>query len=428
MLSRLRGLALDVSPLRESRDYRLLFAGQVVSNLGTQAALVALPFQIFVLSHSATLVGLLGAFELGPMILVSLLGGALSDRLDRRLLLAVAQTAVIAAAGALAVAAISGRPPVFVVLVLGGLLAGGSALDGVTRAAITPNVLGPQRLRTGLALNFGIYQVAGILGPALGGVLIATTSLGATYLVDGASCLAMLTAAMAIAPQPPLAADHPPMLSSIAEGLGFVRGNRALFGSFAIDLVAMTFGMPRALFAVLSLTVYHAGAAGTGALYAAVAAGATLAVLSSGWIRHVRRLGRIVIAAVLVWGAAIALAGLVRTIVPALVLLGLAGFADSVSAVCRSTINQTVTPDALRGRMSSVFSLVVTSGPRLGDIESGTVAGLTSALTSVTSGGLACIAGVGLIVLAFPQLAAYGTEEPALLASTSAPARPAQSS
>ncbi|HTX31463.1 MAG TPA: MFS transporter [Solirubrobacteraceae bacterium] len=409
MLKPLKRLALDISPVRESRDYRLLFIGQIVSNIGTQAALVALPYQIFVLTHSAVLVGLLGAFELGPMIVVSLLGGALADRLDRRMLLAIAQLAVITAAGALAAAALVGKPPVLLVLVLGGLLAGGAALDGVTRTAIIPNVLGPERLRTGLALNFGIYQVTGIIGPAIGGLLISATSVGVTYIVDAASCLAMLVAALAIAPQPPVQADHPPVLSSIAEGLRFVRSNRALAGSFAIDLVAMTFGMPRALFAVLSLTVYHAGAAGAGALYSAVAAGATLAVLTSGWIRHARRLGQIVIGAVLVWGAAIALVGLVDTIAPAIALLALAGFADSVSAVCRSTINQTVTPDELRGRMSAVFSLVVTSGPRLGDIESGTVAGLTSPRISVTSGGLACLVGVGLIMLAFPQLAAYGT-------------------
>jgi Transmembrane secretion effector len=419
MLTPLKRLALDVSPVRESRDYRLLFAGQIVSNIGTQAALVALPYQIFVLSHSAVLVGLLGAFELGPMIVVSLVGGALADRLDRRLLLAIAQLAVITAAGALAAAALTGKPPVILVLVLGGLLAGGAALDGVTRTAIIPNVLGPERLRTGLALNFGIYQVTGIIGPAIGGLLISVTSVGTTYLVDAASCLAMLAAALAIAPQPPIRADHPPVLSSIAEGLRFVRSNRALAGSFAIDLVAMTFGMPRALFAVLSLTVYHAGASGAGALYSAVAAGATLAVLTSGWIRHARRLGQIVIGAVLVWGAAIALVGLVDTIVPAIALLALAGFADSVSAVCRSTINQTVTPDELRGRMSAVFSLVVTSGPRLGDIESGTVAGLTSVRVSVTSGGLACLVGVGLIMLAFPQLAAYGTEAGPPLAAAS---------
>ncbi len=411
MLQLLKRIALDVSPVRESRDYRLLFAGQIVSNLGTQAALVALPFQIYVLSHSATLVGLLGAFELGPMIVVSLVGGALADRLDRRRVLALAQLGVIVAAGALAAAAFAGWPPVVLVLVLGGMLAGSSALDSVTRAAIIPNVLPAGRLRTGLALNFGIYQVTGIVGPAVGGLLIAATNVGTTYVVDGASCLAMLAAALAIAPQRPAPAEHPPVLSSIAEGLRFVHSNRALSGSFAIDLVAMTFGMPRALFAVLSLTVYHAGASGTGALYAAVAAGATLAVLTSGWIGHARRLGRIVIAAVVVWGAAIACAGLVRTIAPAIGLLAVAGFADSVSAVCRSAINQTVTPDALRGRMSAVFSLVVTSGPRLGDIESGTVAGLTSALTSVVSGGIACIVGVGLVMVAFPQLAAYGAEK-----------------
>jgi hypothetical protein len=176
---------------------------------------------------------------------------------------------------------------------------------------------------------------------------------------------------------------------------------------------------------VLSLTVYHAGASGTGALYSAVAAGATAAVLTSGWIRHARRLGQIVIGAVSVWGAAIALVGLVRAIVPAIVLLAVAGFADSVSAVCRSTINQTVTPDELRGRMSAVFSLVVTSGPRLGDIESGTVAGLTSALTSVISGGVACLVGVGVITLAFPQLAAYGRDPASSLATSDcAPAPP----
>ena len=141
MLQLLKRIALDVSPVRESRDYRLLFAGQVVSNLGTQAALVALPFQIYVLSHSATLVGLLGAFELGPMIVVSLVGGALADRLDRRRMLALAQLGVIGAAGALAAAAFAGGPPVVLVLVLGGLLAGSSALDSVTRAAIIPNVL-----------------------------------------------------------------------------------------------------------------------------------------------------------------------------------------------------------------------------------------------------------------------------------------------
>jgi predicted MFS family arabinose efflux permease len=412
MLAVLKRVAVDVSPLRASRDFRLVVAGEVVSGLGTQAALVALPYQIYVLSHSATLVGLLGAFELGPMIVVSLLGGALADRSDRRRVLAVAQVGVIAASTALAVAAFIGRPPVLLLLVLGGLLAGSAALDSVTRSAIIPGVLPPDRLRSGLALNYGLYQVTGIVGPALGGLIIAALSVGFAYALDAASCLGMLLAALAISPQPPHDAGRPaPVLASIAEGLRFVRSNRALSGSFAIDLVAMTFGMPRSLFAVLSLSVYHAGAGGTGLLYAAISAGGALAVLTSGWVSRARRLGRIVIFMVLAWGAAIAATGLVRSIVPAIALLALAGYADSVSAFCRSTINQTVTPDALRGRMSSVFSLVVTSGPRLGDIESGVVAGLSTASFSVLSGGLACVAGVGAIVLAFPELAAYDADQ-----------------
>jgi len=186
-----------------------------------------------------------------------------------------------------------------------------------------------------------------------------------------------------------------------------VRRRQALLGSFAIDLMAMTFGMPRALFPVLAVSVYHAGASGTGLLFAAVSAGATVAALTTRWLEHVRMLGRVVIAAVVVWGAAIALAGVTHGIWVAAAMLAVAGAADSVSAVCRQVINQSVTPDAMRGRMSSVFSLVVTSGPRLGDIESGTVASLTSARFSMFSGGVACVVGTALVVAAFPALASW---------------------
>jgi MFS family permease len=169
--------------------------------------------------------------------------------------------------------------------------------------------------------------------------------------------------------------------------------------------------MPRALFPVLAVSVYGAGAAGTGLLFAAVSAGATVAALTTGWLAHARRLGRITIYAVLAWGAAIALAGVMPSLWTAAALLAVAGAADSVSAVCRSAINQTVTPDHMRGRMSSVFSLVVTSGPRLGDVEAGGVASLASPRFSVTSGGIACMVGVGLIVLAFPALAKYDADD-----------------
>jgi hypothetical protein len=223
----------------------------------------------------------------------------------------------------------------------------------------------------------------------------------------------VVTLALPKLPPAPTDEEHLPIPRAIAEGLRFVRRNRALMGSFAIDLVAMTFGMPRALFAVLALTVYDAGASGTGLLYASVSAGATIAALTTGWVEHARRLGRIVIGCVLAWGVAIAVAGLMPTIWLAAIMLAIAGGADSISAVCRSIINQTITPEALRGRMSAIFMLVVTSGPRLGDVESGVAASLTSAGVAVVSGGLACIAGVFVVMAAFPALAAFdGRAEP----------------
>jgi MFS family permease len=223
----------------------------------------------------------------------------------------------------------------------------------------------------------------------------------------------MVVAAMMMSPQPPhreetdQAIEHAPALQSIREGLRFVRKSQALTASFVIDLAAMTFGMPRALFPVLSLTVFHAGAEGTGFLFAAVSLGATIAALTTGWLEHARWLGRIVLAAVAAWGVAIAAAGLMTTIYPALAFFAIAGAADSVSAVCRSTISQSVTPDHMRGRMSSVFMLVVAGGPRLGDAESGSVAALASPRFSVVSGGLACLASVALVAFALPGLAAY---------------------
>lgn len=406
-------IAVDLTALRESRDFRLLALGQLISNIGSEAAMVALPYQVFVLTRSAALVGLIGAVELGPLMIVSLLGGAMADRLDRRLLLAFAQIGVIITAGALAALAILGHPPLAAIFVLAGLLAGSAALDTVVRSAIVPAVAG-RRLRSALSFNYGLYQLTQIIGPAIGGLMIAAVGLGAAYAFDSASCLAMVAAALAMSPQPPHSAQagadvaaSEPVLRSIAKGLAFVRRTPALIASFAIDLVAMTFGMPRALFAILSLTVYHAGAGGVGALYAAVAVGATIAAATTGWIEHAQRLGRITIFAVLVWGAAIAGAGTVSSLLPAMLLLGLAGAADSVSAVCRTSINQLLTPETMRGRMSAVYSLVVRGGPRLGDIESGLVASVTSAQVSVISGGLLCLVGVGAIVLAFPALAAF---------------------
>jgi MFS family permease len=405
----LRRLAIDLTPLRASRELRLLIGGTFVTGLGAQATLVALPYQVYVQTKSPLLTGLLGLAELGPLVAMALVGGALADRVDRRRLLLYDQIALVAITAALCAAALLGDPPVAVLYVLGGLLAGAASIQNVARSAIVPNLVEPQLMPAALALNFGLIQLTMVIGPALGGLLIGAAGVEAAYAVDAATCLAMIGSVTALGPQLPRGqeGEHLPIRRSIGEGLRFVRGNQALMGSFAIDLVAMTFGMPRALFPVLAVSVYGAGASGTGLLFAAVSAGATIAALTTGWLEHVRRLGLVVIGAVVLWGLAIAGAGLAGELWLAAVFLALAGAADSVSAVCRSIINQTVTPDALRGRMSSVFMLVVTSGPRLGDIEAGTVAAAVSTRFSVVSGGLACLVGTVVVCAAFPALARY---------------------
>jgi MFS family permease len=409
---RLPSLRPDLTPLRHSRDLRLIVLGGFLSGLGSQATLVALPYQVYVQTHSALLVGLLGAVELVPLVVASLLGGAVADRVDRRTLLLLDQIGLVLTAAGLTLAACLGHPPLVVLYALAALLAAFTALQNVTVSAIVPRLVAPADLRSALALEYGLSTLTMVIGPALGGLLIGALGLPWAYGIDAASCAAMVLAVLAVTPQPPVqVGPHEPLGRSIAEGLRYVRGNQALLGSFAIDLVAMVFGMPRALFAVLSVSVFHAGAAGTGALYSAVAAGATVAALTTGWLRHVSRLGRVVVCAVIAWGVAIALAGLAQSLWLAVVLFALAGAADSISAVCRTTINQTVTPEHMRGRMSSVFSLVVTGGPRLGDIESGAVAGATGPRFAVVSGGVLCVFGVAAVVAAFPALLRYDAED-----------------
>ena len=412
---------MDVAPLRESRDFRLLTLGEAITGLGTQAALVALPYQVYVISRSAFLTGLIGLAELGPLVAASLFAGALADRWDRRVILLECQLALVAVSAGLAAASFAGTPPLWLLFLLAAAAAGAASVERVTRMAIVPNTVRPGLLRAALSLTFGLFQLTMVVGPAVGGALIAALGVGWVYAIDAASCLGMAGAAWAMSAQPPLGArDREPVLRAIGSGLGFVRRSQALMASFIIDLAAMTFGMPRALFPVLALNVFHAGARGTGFLYAAVSAGATVAALTTGWLERARWLGRIVLGAVAVWGAAIAVAGAMTSLWPALLLFAVAGAADSVSAVCRSTITQSLTPDHMRGRMSAVFSIVVTSGPRLGDVESGSVAALSSPRFSVVSGGLACLASVAVVAVALPGLAAYDADEAAPVAAADA--------
>jgi MFS family permease len=388
-------------------------SGNFVSGIGTQAVLVALPFQIYILTRSAFLTGLLGLAELGPLVAMALLGGALADRYDRRKLLLYDQVALVLLAGALAVLAYMGDPPIWSLFVLGGLLAGAGTLQNVTRGSMVPNLVEPELIRSAVAFGFGLAQLTLVLGPALGGLLIAWLDVGAAYTVDAVSCFAMALAALLLPSQMPKGVapeDVVGVWRSIKDGLRFVSRKQALMGSFGMDLVAMTFGMPRALFPALAVGVYGTGAEGAGLLLASVAAGATVAALTTSWLSHARRLGLIVAWAVIVWGLSIAAAGFAGSLWAACGLFAVAGAADSVSAVCRSTINQLATPDRLRGRMQSVFSLVVTSGPRLGDVEAGVVASIASVRASVVSGGLACVGGVAIMALIFPALIKFDAQ------------------
>jgi MFS family permease len=390
----------------------LLLTGNVVSGLGTRAALVALPYQVYVQTDSVLLTGLLGAVEIGPMVAMALLAGALADRADRRRLLLLDQAAIAATATALAVLTYAGWTPLGALYALAGLLAAFGAVQNLLRTAILPNLVDPLRLPSAIALNFGLVQVTLVVGPALGGVTIELLDIGAAYGLSAVSCLAMVAAVVAMGPQPPRGADAPVGVGrAIADGLGFVRRRQEIMGTLTVDLMAMTFGMPRALFPALALDVYGTGAAGVGLLHAAVSAGATLAVVTAGWIEHARRLGRIVLAAVAAWGVAIAVAGFVDSLWLAVPLFAVAGAADGVSAICRSTINQTVTPDRIRGRVTSVYMLTVNAGPRLGDVEAGAAAALLGTSAAVVTGGLACVAGVAVLAAVFPALARYDSRD-----------------
>jgi len=407
----LRSLVPDVTAFRRSRDFRVIELGAIVAGLGNQAALVAVPFQVYTLTHSTALLGLIGAAELGPMVVVYLFGGAIADRVDRRRILALAQVGTASSAGLLAALAFAGRPPVWLVFVLAALLAGSGALDLTARSSMVVGLAG-EWLRSAITFAFSMSEVTAIAGPGLGGILIGAAGVGWVYAIDAASVLVTVYAVLTIGPQPPATRTHEhSIVGSVLEGLRYVRSSRALLGSFVIDLFAMTFGMPRVLFVPMSLHLFHAGAAGAGLLYASVSAGAAIAAFTNGWLTRARWLGRITIAMVLVWGGAIAFAGTASSIAVAAVLIAVAGAADCVSAVCRTTIMQLTSTEATRGRITSVFGLVVTGGVRLGDIESGTVAALTSTRFSVISGGLACIAGVGVAVLAFPALARFDAQE-----------------
>ncbi|HVM64352.1 MAG TPA: MFS transporter [Acidimicrobiales bacterium] len=397
-------LFADISPLREHRAFRRLWLGQVVSGLGSQLTIVGIAYQTYRLTGSSFMVGLVSLVQLAPLLVGSLWGGSIVDAHDRRRVLLVTQVALAATSLGLAVNAALPHPVLWPIFLCTAASAGFQGVDMPARRAALPMIVPHDDLPAAIALQQVLFQLTAVVGPALAGLLIATTSLSFVYGADVASFGAGFTAVVLLPALVPAGGGTPAGWRSVAEGMRYLRGQRLLASTFWIDINAMVFGMPRALFPALGTQFFGGGAGTVGLLYAAPAAGALIGALLTGWVSAVRRQGRAVVIAVIVWGAAIAVFGLIPILWVGLVLLAVAGAADVVSAVFRNAILQMTVPDHLQGRLNGVFTAVVTGGPRLGDAEAGAVAAIAGPQVSVVSGGLACIAGVGLIVWKVPEL------------------------
>lgn len=402
-----RRVLIDVGPLREHSQFRRLWGGYVVSVLGSQITVVALPYQVFEITHSSLDVGLIGLAQILPVLCGALVGGSVADAIDRRRVLICAQVAMASCSALLCWNALSGHPMLWPLYALGATSAGFATVDNSSRSAVIASLLERREYAAGNALWQLLYQVGQVAGPAAAGLLIAQVSLGAAYGIDAATFVFSLAAVLSLHRLPPGEGGSSFGLRSMAQGLSYLKGRQALQGTFIIDLNAMVLGMPRALFPALALIRFHGGARTLGLLYSAPAAGALVGALLTGWVISVRHQGRAVLVAVTIWGLAIAGFGLVSLLPLALGLLAIAGAADVVSAVFRGTILQSETPDGLRGRLSSIHTAVVTGGPRVGDFEAGAVAALAGAQVSVVSGGLGCVAGVGIVGWLMPKFRRY---------------------
>lgn len=405
----LRALAVDRAPFRVSPDYRRIWWAELISQTGHQITVVSVFVQVFAITHSAAKVGLVGLVQFVPLVIATTVGGPMIDRLDRRKILLATQLGLVATSSTLLAGALMDRPPLALIY---GAVAVSAALSGIaspTRGSIVPNLIPVELLPSAVALNQVMWNAAQIAGPAVGGVLIAKAGLSWAYGVDVVTYAATISVALRLPAQVPRrdGSSGATGVAAIREAFRFVRGRRVLQATFMVDLIAMIFGLPRALFPILAVQQFHRGPQVVGALFSAIAVGAVLGASTAGWVGRIRRQGLAVLVAVGVWGAAITLFGLTHSLVLALLLLALAGTADVISAVFRGTILQATVTDAVRGRLSAIHILVVTGGPRLGDLEAGLVAAAFTPTISVVSGGLACVGGVLLLAALMPAFAAY---------------------
>jgi predicted MFS family arabinose efflux permease len=382
--------------------------GQLVSVTGSQVRNVVLLYHVYVLTKSPLAVGLIGAFQAGPLIVFSLWGGVIADAVDRRKLLLFTQSGLILTMLSLAIGTRLDIAEVWFIYLMTAVSSVFFAIDAPARQSLIPNLVERRQIPAAMALGQVLFQTSLAVGGTLGGVIIARFGIATGYLIDSATFgFALITTFLMRPPKREYEASSAG-LRSLVDGLQYLGRNPILWSTMAVDFTAMLFGWPRAMLPFFAEGVFRVGPQGLGLLLAATGIGALVAALSAGWVSHIRRQGMAVILSVAVWGSAVAVFGLLRGgFVFGFILLAVAGAADVVSAIVRGTIVQLSVPDQLRGRITAVNLMVVISGPRLGEVESGVVANLFDPRFAVVSGGLACLAALGIVMLFVPSLARF---------------------
>jgi MFS family permease len=370
---------------------------------------VAVPVQMYTLTHSSLDLGLIGLAQLVPIVTVGLFVGPIIDVVDRRRLALITSSTLAALSTVLVIQAALHLEQVWLLYSVVAAQAGLFALDNPARGAMLPRLLTTAQLPAANALQQMGFNIGITVGPLIAGAMIGAAGLFSAYLVDAVSFGAALYALWRLPPIPPEREEITGHLASIREQFTFLASQSVVLMSFLVDIDAMLFGYFRALSPVLAVRFFHGGAGTVGLLYAAPAVGAVIGGGLSGWLGRIRRQGLAVVVSIVVFGVSVTGFGLARTLWLGLLLLAISGAADMVSAVFRNTIMQVATPDSMRGRLGAVYIAVVSGGPRLGELRAGVMASATSAAVSITAGGLACIAGVLLLAAAVPAFVRYRT-------------------
>jgi len=404
-VSRLTRLLPDLAPWRSSRDFRLLWLSGAVTTFGNFLAFVAVPVQMKELTGSPLAVGSIGLVELVPLIVFGLYGGALADSFDRRKLLVLTETGKGLLAALMLTNALLPHPMVWPLFVLAALNSSLSGLQRPPQDSIVPRIVPHDQLTAAAALMGVMWQLGGVAGPSLAGVLIAYAGLECAYAINIVTFVVSVALLLAMRPSPPAHDAEKPSLRALAEGARYAWSRKELLGTIAIDLSATVLAFPIALFPFLADELGAPWALGL--MYAAFPAGALLVSLTSGWASRVHHHGRAMIAAAALFGLTITAAGLVRQVWLVLLLLLLAGGIDMVTSMFRITMwNQTI-PDEFRGRLAGIGVLAFTVGPQAGQIRAGGMGALIGVRAAVWTGGLSCVAAVGLLAASLPRLWAY---------------------